>query len=105
MRHILTISLLTLMLNSMPAFIADASARIELIDVEAQQVKISFRGNVVCVTGAIGKTLHVYNLIGMEVMTVKIDSQEKYIDLSHLPKGAYPVKVGNVSKKINLLGR
>ncbi len=87
----------------MPALPAEASSRVELIDIEAQQINIAFRGNTVCVTGAMGKTLHVYNLIGMEVMTVKIDSQEKYIDLSHLTKGAYPVKVGNLSTKINLI--
>lgn len=95
--------IICLLFNIMPALPAEASSRIELIDVETQQINIAFHNNVVCVTGAMGKTLHVYNLIGMEVMTVKIDSQEKYIDLSHLPKGAYPVKVGNVSKKINLI--
>ena len=51
-----------------------------------------------------GKTLHIYNLVGMEIMSVKVDSQEKKIDLSDLKKVVL-VKVGNISKRIILLSR
>ena len=104
-RRYLLIAFLTLSALVAPALQQEASARVELIDYEAQQVKISFVDNKLTVTGAMGKTLQVFNLIGRVVMTVKIDSPEKTIDLGSLPKGACPVRVGNVTKKISILGR
>ena len=83
---------------------SSASVLIDLVEVE-QSVKVTCAGSQLIVTGAAGKTLRVYNLIGVEVMSVKIDNSEKTVDLSHLPKGVYPVKVGNVTKKVNLPGK
>lgn len=89
-----------------PCLLATASARIELSEIEAQQqVKIEQKGNSIVVSGAAGKTVLIYNLIGVKVMSVKIDAPEKRIDLSNLDRGIYPVKVGNVSKKIHVSGR
>lgn len=84
----------------------EVSARIELSEIEAQQqIKIMQSGKTIIISGAMGKTVTIYNLIGVEVMTVRIDSQEKRIDLSNLGKGIFPVKVGNITKKIHLGGR
>lgn len=88
-----------------PSLQNEASARIELSEIDVQPVKIEQRGNSIVISNAQGKTAHIYNLIGVEVLTVRIDSQEKRIDLSHLSKGIYPVKVANVSKKANISGR
>lgn len=88
-----------------PSLQDEASARIELSELDVQPVKIEQRGNTIVISNAQGKTAHIYNLIGVEVMTVRIDAQEKRIDLSHLSKGIYPVKVANVSKKANISGR
>ncbi len=82
-----------------------ASARIELSEMDVQTIKVVQRGNAIVVTGAQGKTLRIYNLIGVELASVQIDSQEKRIDLSRFAKGIYPVKVGGISKKIHLNGR
>lgn len=82
-----------------------ASARIEISDIDAQQIKIEQKGNTVVIYNAAGKIAHIYNLIGVEIMTVKIDAAEKKIDLGHLKKGIYPVKVEKVSKKANISGR
>lgn len=88
-----------------PAIQMTASARIELNETDMQQVKIEQKGNSIIVYGAAGKSLRIYNLIGVEVMTVRIDAAEKKIDLSNLTKGIYPVKVGNISKKIHISNR
>ena len=100
-KQILTILSLATALTFMPCIQNTASARIELSEIE-QPVKIELTGNTLAVSGAQGKMLHIYNLIGVEILVAKIDSNLKYFDLSNLPKGIYPVKVGNISKKISI---
>ncbi|MBQ0072588.1 MAG: T9SS type A sorting domain-containing protein [Prevotella sp.] len=102
-KRLLYILALVAAFNCTPAMQISASARIELTDIDNQQIKISQVGNAVVISGAAGKTVYIYNLIGNIVMSVRIDNAtEKRIDLSNLPKGIYPVKVGNVSKKIHI---
>ena len=100
-KQILTILSLAMALTFMPCMQNTASARVELSEIE-QPVKIELTGNTLAVSGAQGKVLHIYNLIGVEILVAKIDSNLKYFDLSNLPKGIYPVKVGNISKKISI---
>ena len=80
---------------------AGARALITMADME-QAVTIEQQGRTLIVTGAQGKTMTIYNLIGMPVLSIRIDSNEKRIDISKLPKGIYPVKVGGVTKKVNI---
>ena len=51
------------------------------------------------VTGANGQVMHVYNVTGMKLMSVKIEGQDKKVEIN-LPKGCYIVKVGKVVRKI-----
>jgi len=88
----------------MPKMQNSVSARIEFSEIE-MPIKIDFSGTTLTVSGAQGKILHIYNLVGIEIMAVKIDSNLKSFDLSVLPKGIYPVKVGGISKKISLQNR
>lgn len=102
-KHITTIFLLALSLNFMPALVHEASARMELVEVEKQQINVVVGSdNSLCVTGAAGRVLRVYNILGVPVTTFKIDGNEKTIDLNNLSSGAYLVKVGDVTKKIRL---
>ena len=101
LRKITIIFSLIFTLTFMPALQNTASARIELNDVE-MPIKIDLSGTTLSVSGAQGKVLHIYNLLGVEIMAVKIDSNLKSFDLSVLSRGIYLVKVGNVSKKINI---
>mgnify|MGYP006988987464 CR=1 FL=1 len=98
--------LITLMLVSAmcfaPSMLTEASARVELSDIDTQPIVVSQSGSSIIVTGAMNKTLYVYNIIGIQIQTIRIDSPEKKIDLSSLKKGIYPIKVGNVTKKIRL---
>lgn len=85
-----------------PAAISETQARIELSDIDVQQTSITQNGSHILISGAAGKTAYVYNLIGIQVMAIHLDSPSQHIDLSNLPKGIYPIKVGNYTKKIRL---
>lgn len=104
-KRILISLLLVAAFSFVPSMQNAASARIELSDIDNQSVKIEQRGNSIVITGAVGKTVHVFDLIAVEKKTVAIDSQEKRIDLSQLPKGIYLIKVGKDSKKILINGK
>lgn len=74
---------------------ASKMAEIELIENDFAKVAITVNGSVLRVTGAEGLTLCVYNVAGGQpVMRLKIDSQDKSVDLN-VPKGVYIVQVGN----------
>ena len=90
------------MLGFAPSLVNEANARIELSDIETQQPSIRQSGSVLIVSGAVGKTVYVYNLLGVQLIAIHVDSYEKRIDLSTLPKGIYPIKIGNYTKKIQL---
>lgn len=94
-----TIFFLGLMLG-MPAK-AEAAAMIEVIDTEIQNVSLSVNESVLHVTGANGMVLHVYNVAGVRVMSVKVEGADKRIELN-LPKGCYIVKVGKLVRKISI---
>lgn len=77
-----------------------ASTSIELTEI-GQQVQINLINTSLHVTGAAGMTLEVYNVTGVRIMNVKIDSYDKVIDLA-LAKGCYIVKVGKTARKISV---
>ena len=94
-----TIFFFGLMLG-MPAK-AEAAAMIEVIDTEIQNVSLSVNESVLHITGANGMVLHVYNVAGVRVMSVKVEGADKRIELN-LPKGCYIVKVGKLVRKISI---
>ena len=89
-------------LNFVPVLLNEANARIELTDFDLQQPSIRQSGSTLIINGAVGKTVYVYNLLGVQLAAIHIDSQEKRVDLSSLPRGIYPIKIGNFTKKIQL---
>ena len=62
-------------------------------------VSISLSGSVLSVFGAKGEMLQIYNVTGVQVMNVRIDSEDKRVELA-LPHGCYIVKVGKFVRKI-----
>lgn len=81
--------------------VASANNAIEIIDTETQNVSISLTETTLHVAGANGQMLYVYNVAGVRVMSVKVEGQDKKIELN-LPKGCYIVKVGKVVRKISI---
>ena len=78
---------------------AVAETSIEIIDNEVQTVNVAVTESAIHVTGANGQVMHVYNVTGMKLMSVKIEGQDKKVEIN-LPKGCYIVKVGKVVRKI-----
>ena len=79
--------------------VAVADTSIEIIDNEVQTINVAVSESTIHVTGANGQIMHVYNVTGMKLMSVKIEGQDKKVEIN-LPKGCYIVKVGKVVRKI-----
>ncbi|MCD8290068.1 MAG: T9SS type A sorting domain-containing protein [Prevotella sp.] len=99
-RNLLVIPFVIAMLFTIPT-ISYAESAIEIIDNEYQEIMISVNASKLHVTGANGQTLYIYNVTGVCVMSMKIDSADRYYDLS-LSRGCYIVKVGNTVRKISI---
>ncbi len=99
-RTLLVIPFLIAVLFTIPA-ISYAESAIEIIDNDYQEIMISVNDSKLHVTGANGQTLYIYNVTGVCVMSIKIDSADRYYDLN-LSRGCYIVKVGNTVRKISI---
>lgn len=80
----------------------DIYASIEIIDVETPQPIITISESVLHVSGANGQMLHVYNIAGVRVLSIKIEGLDRRIDLGCLNKGCYIVKIGKTVRKISI---
>lgn len=78
-----------------------ASEGFEAIENEFQNVSISVSESVLHISGANGQVLQIYNVAGVCLMRVKIDSQDKHYELNY-PKGCYIIKVGKTVRKISI---
>ncbi len=83
-----------------PVAFAQEGRRVLPIENEQTAIVLSVNGNNVRVQNAAPKsTLEVYNVLGMKVTSIKIDSTDKTIILN-LPKGWYILKIENIARKI-----
>lgn len=101
-KYILSVATLAAVAVAMPTAVrAEKMAAVELtVAGDMQGVVVTTSESTVHVSGGNGLTLLVYNVAGgAPVMKVKIDSQEKRVELN-LPKGIYIVQVGKVVRKI-----
>lgn len=80
---------------------ASAEASVLIIEQESQRITVSVSGSVLRVSGADGEVLHIYNVTGVRVMSIKVDGYEKNYTLN-LPKGCYIVKIGKTVRKITI---
>ena len=100
-RHLLTFLFALSLMAVLPQRMS-AAANIEIIDNESQQITVTVTGaGVLHVTGANGLVLQVYNVLGVRVASIKVEGNDKRIDLP-LKSGCYIVKVGNVVRKISI---
>lgn len=96
----LQIVVLALLLAGAPVSLM-AQSEHEEIETELSAVNLSVNGAKVHITGAEGETLEVYNLTGVKVATIRIDSNDKTMTLN-LQRGCYILKVGKVVRKISI---
>lgn len=100
MKKIVFVLFATIALGGYPVA-SQANAAIEIIDNDYQNVAISVNASTLHVTGANGQVMHIYNVAGVRVMSVKIEGNDRKMDLN-LPKGCYIVKVGKTVRKISI---
>ena len=100
MKKILVIAFASLLAFGVPT-VSFANVAIEIIEQEFQNVTISVNQSVVRVSGANGQVMHVYNVAGVRLMTIRIDGSDKSFELN-LPKGCYIVKIGKTVRKISI---
>lgn len=99
-RKLLMLPFVVALLFAVPA-VGHTNAAIEIVEFDNQEISISVKASRIHVTGAEGETMHIYNVTGVRVMSVKIDGPDKFYDLN-LPKGCYIVKVGRTTRKISI---
>ena len=99
-KSLLKITLASVLLLGCPVYVS-AVPSIEIIDNDFQDITISVQGSTLHITGANGETLHIYNVAGVKVQSIKVDGSDKHYDLN-LTKGCYILKVGKVVRKISI---
>ncbi len=72
------------------------------VEAELNAVTLNVRDGKVHVTNAEGKNLEIYNLTGVRVSLIRIDNNDKHINLN-LSRGCYILKVGKVVRKVTIL--
>lgn len=105
MKKFLLLTMLSLTLTAVVPAVARAERMIEIIetgDIELDGITVSINHNVLHVSGAAGQTLQIYKITGVGVMSVKVDSDDKYYTLD-LAKGCYIVKIGKIARKISIV--
>lgn len=100
MKRIILCFLIIFSFLSYPVVYAQEGRKSLPIDNEQTSVTLTVIGNNVRVQNATpGSVLEVYNVLGMKVASIKIDSVDKVITLN-LPKGWYILKIENIARKV-----
>ena len=92
-KKIYTLLLAFILLGAALPNMVQAATTIEMQEQEINTISISISGNVLRVEGADNETLYIYNVVGVRVMSIKIDGQ----DLLHiyiLPFLRLPLQLG-----------
>lgn len=96
----LQILVLSLLIAGAPIGLMAQMERDE-VETEFSAITLSVNGPKVRISGAEGETLEVYNLTGVKVASIRIDSNDKTLTLS-LQRGCYILKVGKLVRKISI---
>ena len=100
MKKTLLIIALTVALFNIQAWSADFTGG-DITEDEVQQPAITVNGSNVRVANAAGQVLEVYDVAGVCVATLRIDSDDRTFHLN-LSKGCYILKVGKVVRKVSI---
>lgn len=98
--RLLTLLIASLIMTAMPTT-GRAEAMADVIESDLQEITVTLTASRLHVTNAYCQTLQIFNVAGMCVMSIKVDSPDRNYDLS-LPKGCYIVKVGTYVRKISV---
>lgn len=101
-KTLLSIMTLAALLLGTPAAMHAGTSAVEMIDLDQQDITLTYNGGTMHITGANGLVVKVYNLAGIVVKTFKVDGQDKRINLP-LADGVYIIKVGpSYTRKITV---
>lgn len=101
-KTLLSIITLAALLLGTPAAMHASTNAVEMIDLDQQDITLTYNGGIMHITGANGLEVKVYNLAGIAVKTFKVDGQDKRINLP-LADGVYIIKVGpSYTRKITV---
>lgn len=101
-KTLLSIMTLAALLLGTPAAMHASTSAVEMIDLDQQDITLTYNGGTMHITGANGLVVKVYNLAGIVVKTLKVDGQDKRINLP-LADGVYIIKVGpSYTRKITV---
>lgn len=87
---------------SVPTMAAAQDVQQKQIEMEQQQVTVTVSDANLRVKNAEGLSVEIFSLTGEKIFSQRIESSSKSIDLSHLQRGFYIVKVGKYTRKIYL---
>ncbi len=102
-KTILSIAITATLMLTVPA-VSMAEPLIEIVDnydFDMSGISISVEQNILHISGAAGEVVQIYNVAGVCVKTIKVDSDDKRYELN-LTKGCYIVKVGKIVRKISV---
>lgn len=74
----------------------------EEVEAELGAVTLTVREGKAHITNAEGKNLEIYNITGVRVSLIRIDSNDKQVSLN-LSRGCYILKVDKVVRKVTIL--
>lgn len=99
MKKLALIALAAMLLATPASTFAQSDS--ETIENSISGITLTVNGTKVHITGAMGETLEIFNLTGVKVSSVAIESSDKSFNLN-LPKGCYILKVGKVVRKVSI---
>lgn len=73
----------------------------DVIEDEMQSVSITIKEGSVKVTNAQGRKLEIFNLAGVRISSLALESEEATLKLN-LSRGCYILKVGKTVRKVNV---
>ena len=87
-KTILSMITLAAMMMAAPTQVLAETSAVEMIDLEAQDIAVSYTNGVMHITGANGLVVKVYNLAGIVVKSFMVEGQDKRISMP-LSDGIY----------------
>ncbi|MCH5175571.1 MAG: T9SS type A sorting domain-containing protein [Prevotellaceae bacterium] len=85
-----------------PAIMSAQDVQNSQIETEQQQITVTVSDANLRVKNAEGLAIEIFSLTGEKVYSQRIESPSKSIELSHLQRGFYIVKIGKYTRKIYL---
>lgn len=86
----------------MPQMAKASNSAIELMDMDVQNITLTYANGVMHITGANNMVVTIYNLAGIAVKSFRVEGPDKRISLS-LTDGMYIIKVGpSFTRKITV---